>query len=186
MIQIRLTSNDIRWATQVGQVRWRRAVNKGSKARFAGAKEAHHLMGAAGELAFCRALSLPWPASIDSYSDEGKPDVYPNWEVRTAPRMRGVKVVPTDPDSRLVVWVVGDVPAKDPVYTVMGYIRAGGAKRHAEWFEDPGGRDRAFWKVPEARMIPINPGFHSSCGYAPDERGIWGCIHCGAGIERVS
>lgn len=187
MIQIRLTSNDVKWAMQVGNERWNRAKRRRSKARFKNARVEHHLIGAAGELAFSRMLGLPWPASLDSYHEDNKPDVYPNWEIRTAPRMRGIKVVDTDPDDRLVVWVVGDVPTKDSVYTAMGYIRAGGAKQHMEWFDDRYGNDRAFWKVPEARMVPINPGFHSSCGYARDHTGLnWACVYCGAGIERVA
>lgn len=185
MIEVRLTSNDIRWATQVGQVRWRRAKSKGSKARFKGATEAHHLIGAGGELAFCRALGLPWPASIDSYSDEGKPDVYPNWEVRCSPKMRGIKVVETDPENRLVAWVVGDVPANDPMYTVMGYIRAGGAKRRLEWHKDRFGKDRPFWLVPERNMVPIDARFHDTCGLMETEPSLWTCAFCGKSASEV-
>lgn len=184
MIPIRLNSNDIRWATQVGQTRWRRAQQRRSKARFANAKEVDHIDGAGGELAFCRALGLPWPASIDSYSHENKPDVYPNWEVRTLRRMRGIKVTEEDHEDRLVVWVRGQMPS----FEIMGYIRAGGAKQHADWYQDPGGRGRAFWKVPEARMIPIDHTFHAICSYLETDPGVWGCAFCGAGVEglRVS
>lgn len=179
VIQIRLNSNDVRWATQVGQVRWRRARQRGSKARFAGANEGHHIDGAGGELAFCRALKLPWPASIDSYHNQ--PDVYPNWEIRTLRRKRGVKVTPEDHEDRLVVWVQGQMP----VFTIMGYIRAGGAKQHSEWFDDPGNRSRSAWFVPENRMVPINPGFHAMCAYLQTEPGLWSCAFCGAGIESL-
>jgi hypothetical protein len=178
MIEVRLTSNDIRWATQVGQERWRRAQRKRSKARFAGAKEVDHIDGAGGELAFCRALNLPWPATVDSY--HSRPDVFPNWEVRTLRRMRGVKVVPEDDDDRLVVWVQGQMP----IFTVMGYIRVGGAKRHDAWLRDPGSKSRAIWLVPENRMIPIDHSFHSACALAPDAEGRWTCVHCGADAEK--
>lgn len=178
MIPIRLTSNDIAWATKVGKVRWRRAQQKRSKARFKGAKEIDHIDGAGGELAFCRALGLAWPASIDSYTTEGKPDVYPNWEVRALRRMRGVKVTDEDHDDRLVVWVRGAMPS----FEIMGYMRAGGAKKHDEWKRDPGGRGRPIWLVPENKMVPIDSGFHATCSYAGDELG-WACVYCGAGIE---
>jgi hypothetical protein len=180
MIQIRLTSDDIRWATSVGHVRWQRAQKRRSKARFAGAKEADHIDGAGAELAFCRALKLVWPATIDSYHSH--PDVWPNWEVRGLRRMRGVKVVPEDDDNRLVVWVRGQMP----FFEIMGYIRAGGAKRRDDWKRDPGNRSRMIWLVPENHMVPINPDFHSSCGYAPNAEGIWGCVFCGADVERTA
>ena len=180
MIEIYLRSEDQRWARQVGHERWQRAQRKRSKARFANAKEADHIDGAGAELAFCRALSLPWPASLDSY--HSKPDVYPNWEVRGLRRVRGVKVVPEDDDDRLVVWVAGQMPA----YTVMGYIRAGGAKKHAEWYGDRYGKKRAFWLVPENRMIPIDRTFHSSCALAPDAEGNWACVHCGADLQKAA
>jgi hypothetical protein len=186
VIEVRLTSNDIRWAMQVGQVRWRRAKQKGSKARFKDAKEEHHLIGAAGELAFCRALDLPWPASVDSYSDEGKPDVYPNWEVRCSPRMKGVKVTPQDHPDRLVVWVTGDVPTKDPLYQIMGYMRAGGAQKRDEWFSDRYGKDRAFWKVPVYNMVPINPDFHRLCGFMKMPSGRFACAFCGKDSQELS
>lgn len=180
MIQIRLHSDDIRWATQVGHERWQRAQRKRSKARFAGAKEADHIDGAGAELAFCRALKLVWPATLDSYHSH--PDVYPNWEVRGLRRMRGVKVVPEDDDSRLVVWVAGQMPSFD----IMGYIRAGGAKRRDEWKRDPGNKNRMIWLVPERHMIPINPDFHDACQYTQNEPGVWECAICGAGIEAIA
>jgi len=186
MIPVRLSSNDVKWAMEVGNDRWLRAKKRKSKARFKGAKLEHHLMGAGGELAFCRALGLAWPASLDSYHDDNKPDVYPNWEVRTAPRMRGVKVVDTDSDSRLAVWVRGDRPDQNPTYEIMGYLRAGGVKRHLEWFKDRFEKDRAFWLAPERNMVPINPDFHDACGYARDEMGRWACAFCGAGIEGIA
>jgi hypothetical protein len=185
VIPIRLNSNDVKWAMQVGEERWNRAQKRKSKARFKGAKREHHLIGAGGELAFCRAMGLTWPASLDSYHDDDKPDVYPNWEVRCSPRMRGIKVVETDPDQRMVVWVVGDDPSQHSLYTVMGYMVAGGAKRHTEWYSDRYGNDRAFWKVPENKMVPIDPGFHDQCGFAENSDGVWSCVFCGADVPRL-
>lgn len=174
MIRISLHSDDRRWATEIGKARWTYSKKIKSKPRFADAKEEHHIIGAGGELAFCRALRLPWPASNRTYKSE--PDVPPRWEVRTSPGMRGVKVTPEDDDDALVVWVAG----KMPVFEIMGYIRAGGAKRHPEWFVDPGSRKRSIYLVPPNRMIEIEPGFHSAHAFMQDLWGDWFCALCGA------
>lgn len=179
MIQIHLRPPDQQWATEIGQRRWASSQRRKSKARFAGAKEQDHIDGAGGELAFARALGLPWPATVDVY--KAVPDVFPNWEVRTFRRMRGIKVAPEDPDDALVVWVAGKLPD----YQIMGYIRAGGAKTHPEWYQDPGGRGRAIFLVPPHRIIEINPGFHSLCAYLLDEWGQWSCAHCGVASGAV-
>ena len=175
MIAVRLNTVDMAWANDVGAARWRRVKREHRKAKFAGADEKKHLQGARGELAFCRAMGLIWPASDGTFQSE--PDVWPNWEIRTSPSMQGVKVVDTDPDHRLVVWVAG---GDAPYFEVKGYIRAGGAKRHRDWYDDPGKRNRPIWLVPPSRMIPIEPGFHRD-GHAyaiNEETGLWGCAFC--------
>lgn len=176
MIPVHLTQADVAWATKVGRARWDMVQRQGRKAKFAGAKLEDHVDGAAGELAFCRAVGLVWPASNGWFTSA--PDVWPDWEVRTLRRMRGVKVVDSDPDHRLVVWVRGQVPK----FEVMGFIRAGGAKQHADWRTDPGKRGRAIWLVPPDKMIPIDAKFHSGHAFhRVDDR--WECVHCGEVIE---
>lgn len=174
MIAVRLNAADMAWANKVGEARWARVKRNGSKAKFAGATMERHLEGARGELAFCRALGLVWPASDGTYLTA--PDVWPNWEIRTSPSMQGVKVVDTDPEHRLVAWVAG---GRVPYFEVKGYIRAGGAKRHRDWYDDPGNRGRPIWLVPPARMIPIDPDFHSVHAYTRSEiDGRWECAFC--------
>lgn len=182
MIRVKLGEGDQKWATQVGRGRWKSSKEKGSKSRFPDAKEIDHIDGCGGELAFCRALGLTWPASIDTYHSQ--PDVYPNWEVRTLRRMAGVKVLTEkeDPDSRLVVWVRGQMPT----FEIMGYIVAGGARRHPEWKSDPGNRGRPIWLVPEGRMVPIDSSFHTHHGFAINSAGVWGCSFCGIPSSEVS
>lgn len=178
MIPVRLTHPDVVWATKVGKARWKLVVERRLKAHFPGAKEADHIDGAGGELAFCRAMHLIWPASNGTFT--GEPDVWPNWEIRTLRQksLRGVKVLRKDPAERLVVWVRGEMPS----FEIMGYFTAGGARAHRDWHGDPGSRGQAMWLVPPERMIPIERGFHDVHAYAKIE-GRWECVHCGEAIE---
>lgn len=171
MIPIHLSQADAAWAIAVGKARWAMVQRQGRKAKFAGAKLEDHIDGAGGELAFCRALGLIWPASNGWFTSA--PDVWPNWEVRTLRRMPGVKVTDTDPDDRLVAWVKGVMPS----FEIMGYIRAGGAKKRAAWRKDPGKRGRAIWLVPPDQMISLDRGFHAVHAYVRVED-HWECAHC--------
>lgn len=173
MIPVYLQPNDQGWVLRVAHERWKYVVEHNLQAQFPGATERDHQDGAGGELAFCRALGLKWPATVNTFT--AVPDVSPNWEVRTLRKLPGVKVVDTDPDDRLVAWVRGKLPR----YEIMGYIIAGGAKQHGEWRKDPGKRKRPIWLVPENRMVPIDPGFHALCGYAVDDWGLFSCAFCG-------
>lgn len=173
MIPVYLDPSDQGFALRVAHERWRYVEEHNLHAKFGGATEKDHQDGAGGELAFCRALKIPWQATINTFTEV--PDVLPNWEIRTLRTMPGVKVVDTDPDDRLVTWVKGQLPR----YEVMGYIRAGGAKAHPEWHKDPGKRKRPIWLVPPSRMIPINPDFHRLCAWAQDDWGLWSCAFCG-------
>lgn len=182
MIRVKLGEDDQKWATEVGRRRWKSSSERGSRPNFPDAKEIDHIDGAGAELAFCRALKLTWPASVDTFTSQ--PDVYPNWEIRSLRNMSGVKVRPADkdPDDRLVVWVRGSLPT----YEVMGYIRAGGARRHPEWKKDPGKRGSPIWLVPEGKMVPIDSSFHTHHGFAVNSAGVWACAYCGALSSEVS
>lgn len=165
MIRVSLRSEDRAWSAKIGKIRWTKS--KGKKSRFPDSTEADHAFGAAGELAFCRALGLPWPAHHETYHE--LPDVHPFWEIRTArqPRgLKGIKVVPEDPDYELSVWVSG----KMPVFEILGYLRVGGVKRHPEWWGDPRKKKRPIWLAPPHKMIEINTGIHDVCHLLPARR----------------
>ncbi len=196
MIPIRLNSEDLRWATKVAEIRWKYTQEHNSKARFEGARKEQHVLGTGAELAFCRALGLTWPATTHSFHDI--PDVPPFWEVRGLRpnrQLNGVKVIKDDADYSLNVWV----RCEPGLFTIMGYIRAGGAKQHPEWYGDPYGKKAPLWLVPESRMAPINHGFHDAHQYlrarsetvllrnktfgtrwVPDENAGWICAICGS------
>lgn len=174
MIKHYLQPNDQAWALDVAHRRWR--GGKGV-ARYGGAKEAHHQVGAMAELAFCRALDLEWPHFVDTFTTF--PDVFPNWEVRYLSHWQGVKVLKKDDDDRLCVWVAGKVPN----FQIMGYLRAGGVKHHPEWWQRK--KEGSLWLAPPSRMVEINPDFHDYCGYARDDYDMFRCAFCGKEPVRV-
>lgn len=199
VITVNLNGADREWAAKIGKIRWIKSKDK--KSRFKGAKEDDHIVGAAGELAFCRALGLPWPAYYDTFHE--LPDVHPFWEIRTArPHgLKGIKVAKEDPDHELVVWVRGKMPS----FEVMGYLRVGGIKMHPEWHGDPGKKKRPIWLAPPTKMIEIDRFTHEGCKYlrarhevttvvlpdatlgmrwVPDESSdVWICFVCGRRLE---
>lgn len=171
MIPVYLDPNEQIWALDIAHQRFKAVDGKGKPA-FPGATEKHHQIGAGAELAFAKLVEVEWPASVNTFTSE--PDVPPRWEVRWT-KLRGVKVRAKDAEDALCVWISG----KFPRFEVMGYIRAGGAKRHPEWYDDPGKRGQSIWLVPPSRMIPIEPGFHRMCLVEQDDWGLWRCAFCG-------
>lgn len=167
MIQIHLNPHDQLWASDIGKARW-------DSPRRREAKEADRVDEAGAELALARMLGVEWPALIN---DPGK--VFPSWRVRLLRQTQGyhagVRVSPEDDDDALVVWIAGSMPT----FQIMGYIRAGGAKRHTEWIITPKAKRDPYIRVPTNRMIEINPGFHNLCAYLVDDWGEWSCAHCG-------
>ncbi len=177
MITVYLNDSELRRARDVGERRFRTVDRKSLRPAFPGATVEDQIVGAEGELAFCKAVHLPWPASVDTFTKE--PDVWPNWEVRTSRRLRQCKVARKDPPDRLVVAVLKVIDR----FEIHGYIRAGGAQKHYP-AHDKGGRGKAAHFVPLDRLVPINDDFHSACGYAPDDWGLWACAYCAKEIER--
>lgn len=174
MIPVYLNPSDQGWALDIAHQRWKYVEEHHLQARFGDADEEKHQQGAMAELAFCRALGLEWPHTVNTFTEV--PDVNPNWEVRflsAGPKWRGVKVLEKDDDDRLVAWVTGKIPR----FEVMGYFRAGGAKGHPEWWLPK--KVAPLWLVPESRMIPINPGFHDICPMGKDDWDMFFCVVCG-------
>jgi hypothetical protein len=168
VIQIHLNWEDRRWATEIGKARW-------NSPRRIGVKEEDRVDEAGAELALARVVGVEWPALIN---DPGL--VFPDWRVRLLRQTKGfhagVRVSSDDDDDAQVVWIAGGMPT----FQLMGYIRAGGAKRHTEWIITPKTKRDPYIRVPTNRMIEINPGFHSLCAYKVDSWGEWSCAHCGA------
>ncbi len=104
-----------------------------------------NIEGAMGEVAVAKFLRTYWEGSVNEYAAA---DVGGFVEVRTCSFDDGwLWVWPKDDDDRLVVLVVG----RSPVFTVIGWIRAGDAKIESNWQhkDAPNNRRNArCWFVP--------------------------------------
>ena len=158
MIQIRLNSDDYRWVRMTAEDRLRNAVGAPKWAYKEGRSGVDtHTIGAAAELAFCRALGLTWIARVGV--GHLMPDVDPFWEVRWA----GQPVLPVKRNDR-ADQMVALVHGKMPNFEIIGYCMAGWAQR-THPAVDKGNRKQPAHFVPERLLVPIDPGFHDTCHY---------------------
>lgn len=181
MIRVTLSSRDMARGREVGVERARTVRFVDPRFPFEGRNsEETHTLGAQGELAFCVATGLPWPATVNGFRKI--PDVEPNWEVRFTPgRPKVIPVGPHgDPPERLVAHVTG----RPPSFEVVGYIIAGWVQSNVP-LSDPGGRGAPAHFFSPSILVPIDPGFHEVCGW---ERvgGKWRCAFCGLTLEELS
>lgn len=184
-IEVVLSPGDLRWAEEIAAKRVISSRKKRSKPRFA-YKSDHddlrqHTVGCWGELAFTRALDLPWPARVDAH--KSLPDVEPFWEVRWASSLRSLSVKTVwDPEEggdhpfELVAFVTGQAPG----FEIHGYVVADWAQRNLPAVDRNNAGRPAHWVNPYS-LTPIEPDFHDmhawSNGYAGREG--WLCLICG-------
>lgn len=179
MIKITLRSSDLDWAKREGARRLRDAEALGLKTSWPYGERSGldtHTLGCMGELAFCRVMGLEWPARNLNFKG---PDIDPYWEIRWA-SWPYLKVRPDDKDHHLCVLVMG----QPPTFSVIGYMKAQGAKR--EPLRDPKDRGKPAHFIPANRLAPIEPGFHSTCGYVKRVDGVWICVFCGTRSDRLA
>lgn len=106
-----------------------------------------HTEGAAGEMAFAKAVGLYWNGSVNTFKREG--DVV-GYEVRTRSRHNYELIIrPNDPDDRIYVLVTG----RSPDFRVVGWIRGRDGKR-PEWLRTYGNRPAAHF-VPHGALKPL-------------------------------
>ncbi len=173
-----LSPDNVKWANEVGTDRYVRSKKRGSSPRFSyestgRSGEETHRMGARGELGFCVAYGLTWPARVDTFRE--LPDVDPCWEIRTTENMRQAKVTTDDAPDYLMAHVrqLGVTE-----YEIVGYIVAGWAQRNYP-ATDPGDRKRLAHFFPEDKLVPLYPDSHSACHWLRF-RGDWFCMFCAA------
>ena len=143
-----------------------------------------HILGARGEIAFCKGIpGLFWPQRTMQFKT-GLPDVDPRWEVRTSttsklkvrwPPKRGRRL--TDPPNWLVAHVTSNHGS--PRFQIWGYVLASWAQQNIK-MTDPGDRKQPAHFVHQRELVPIDPGFHAMCAWFHDPiDGRWFCIFCG-------
>lgn len=153
MKTIVLSREDMLWGKRVGIDRSHKSKNR--KPSFAYepgfGPNTQHILGARGELAFCRLMGLEWPARVNTFRD--KPDVDPDWEVRTSPIASVVKVDVRDPEGYRVVQVVSDHGSD--AFTITGFILVRTALQMDRFLDDPGNRGKAAYFIPRNLLVPI-------------------------------
>ena len=116
------------------------------------------LKAAIGELAFCKARGLYWPATVNTFRKQ--PDVY-QYEIRTRSKPDyQLNVRPDAKDHAPYVLVRGMTPR----FHLVGWIYARDAKQRPDWSKTYGGHEPAFF-VPDKYLhdmatlpAPVLPG----------------------------
>jgi hypothetical protein len=143
---VKLNSREIARAVSVAERRQRRAVEEGRTSVGAAAKDPlkTHIVGAMGELAFCKIWGLEWPATVDNY---GGADVGDDIEVRTRTKWwYELKVVPKGRDDFIHALVVMD----GEWYRYIGWMMGREAKQE-RWRRNYGDYGRAYF-VPQSEL----------------------------------
>ena len=145
---ILLSKDEGEWANEIGRQRQQQAIDRGMRERAPGSNFASHMLGARGELAAAKWLGVPWPAYVGVANT--KPNIEPDWDVRTRSHKSGSLIVrPRDIDTRRYLLIVELQPGVS--YESKGWIRGADAKR-PEWLGDPNGMGDVYW-VPQKVLI---------------------------------
>lgn len=106
-----------------------------------------HVEGAAGEMAFAKALGAYWSGSVNTFKDA---DIGTDIQVRWRSKAYYDLIVrPSDSDDDIFALVLGAIPN----LSVVGWIRGADAKQE-RWLRTYGGRPPA-WFVPQDELHSI-------------------------------
>jgi hypothetical protein len=150
MIAVQLTSSELMLAGVIGSARHTASLQRGREDQhgYAGQDPWQiHIEGAAGEIAFCKAFGIYWPASVNTFK---RADVPPDIQIKTRSKASYDLIVRRndDPDYRYVL-VTGTAPA----YQLRGWIW-GREARQDEFLAEHGGREAA-WFIPPDRLMTL-------------------------------
>lgn len=151
MIDVLLTPYELEMAAIQGMRRQIEAVQKGLGhiAGYEGIGWDIHIEGAAGELAFAKAINRYWSGSVNTFKTGGDVGAL---QVRTRSKHSYELLVRDgDRDDDLFVLVTGTAPH----FKVWGWIYGRDAKR-PEWKQTHGNRPAAYF-VPHGALIPLVP-----------------------------
>ena len=151
-MKVILTEAEMHVAEAVGNLRQSEAVAKGLPDKHglnpALGKQVH-ILGACGEMAFCKALNLYWPCSVNVFKSES--DVGSDIEIRTRSKdWYDLLVREDDPDNKNYVLVTG----QGCIFNVRGWFKGGEAKRPR--FRKPYGNREPAYFVPQECLHSIN------------------------------
>lgn len=105
------------------------------------------IIGAAGELAACRALWIPWPKRVDTF--KAVPDIGEHTEVRTTTLTRlNFWLTPKDPIDRNYIYMFNPSVG---LYFFVGWISGQEAREIGVIYQNPRGVGRSTW-IPQDRL----------------------------------
>jgi hypothetical protein len=140
-VDVKLEWYELSLAAMIGARREIEALRKGSRPAHGAGEDKrwlNHIEGAAGEMAFAKAVNRFYNGSVNTYSTGG--DVGPV-QVRTRSRHEYELIIrSSDDDNSIFALVTG----QSPRFKVWGWIRALNAKR-PEWLKDHGNREPAYF-----------------------------------------
>lgn len=144
MYDVRLTEVEMEMAAFIGAKRRAESRAKDRK-QGPGYDEAaawrNDIEGAAAELAYCKAVGIYWPGSVNSFKG---PDCGKKTQIRQTHHLNGSLIVRNkDNPDHFYVLVVGTCP----YFKVVGWIRGFDAKKN-EYLRAPGGDNPAYF-VPQ-------------------------------------
>lgn len=132
------------------------SMNKGSKSIISNEKQTHfaHLIGSAGELAFCKHFNLFWSADYDTY--KSKPDVYyksMDFEIRTrTKKWYDLKIDKRDSIEQRFVLCYADKPLN--YVLLQGWID-GETGKDERYIKDYGDNNVPNYFFPKDKLNPI-------------------------------
>lgn len=144
-MKVQLTSYEFQVAKFVGEIRQNEALAKGLKDKH-GLDPKNgvnvHVLGSAGEMAFCKAFNIYWPCTVNVFKSIG--DVGAGVEIRTRSKpWYDLLVRQNDFDDRVFVHITGD-DEDDLTFHVKGWLCGKEAKRRL-FMKDHGGREPAYF-----------------------------------------
>ena len=147
-MHIKLTEIEMEMAAYVG-CRRRTESRARNRKQGPGYNEAdawrNDIEGAAAELAYCKAMGIYWPGSLNSFKD---PDCGLMTQIRQTNHENGCLIVrDRDPDEHFYVLVVGHCPT----FRIVGWMKGVDAKKNV-YVRSPGDQNPAYF-VPQKELI---------------------------------
>jgi len=148
-IAVKLTWPEVTLAAHAGVMRQVHALGSHLADRhgYDGAGWDTHILGALGEMAFCKAFGLYWKPTVNTFKS---PDVGATIEIRARHRHSHELILrPDDKFERTFVLVTG----APPILRVRGWINGSECQRD-EWWAEHGNRPGAWFVAQDALHPP--------------------------------
>lgn|SRR5258708_9915669 len=154
--ECRLSPEQLAWANHVGDMRQRDNEQRHRPDAYgARAGAGLHRQGAQAELSLTIMGGFPlsaWASYVETDDLKSIPADVGGFQVRSTTYRSGCLLLhPADRDEALFAFIINHCP----VFTAAGWIRAGEAKAHREWWQQRNPRQAWAWFVPQSALKPF-------------------------------